>query len=231
VFTTGPLRVRAPVSRHRQLGRYRLVPVTTALLMLLAVVAAGGWVTGTRGNADHRFREFVVAGAVGEPVTAGGFDVTVREVRTAAEITDRPGWRHDSGGVWVLVRVRAVAHQEPVSISYAAVRDQRGRAWLATQRIAQPLAAGGGAGPRLEPGIPMEGEIAFEVPREVATELTIRLASSGSDVSMQAVAEIPLPVDDAMLAAGLAEPEPILLAEAEVVVTGPVLYPYPQGSG
>lgn len=230
LFTTGPLRWRAAVRRHRRAGPSRVASVLTGLVLLVAVVAAGGAIADSRiDTANERFREFVTTGAVGEPVAARGFEVTVREVRTAAVVSDGIlGGPRDTGGVWVLVRVRAVAVREPVSIGYAAVRDSGGRTWLASQRVDQPL---GGAFYRLEPGIPVEGDFVFEVPADAATDLTLRLARNSATaflstgLQLETVAEVALPVDEAQVARALAEPAEVELADPRVVLPGPRALP------
>lgn len=242
VFTAGPARWRAPVARHRPSGTTRAASVLGTLLVLVAVVAAGGAVTGSELNADERFRPFVITGEVGEPVAGDTFEVTVLGARAAAAIADRPGWRHDTGGVWLLVRVRLVAHQEVATIGVAQVRDRKGRAWSATERVQQDLTR---HSYQLQPGVPVEGEIAFEVPVAVAGELTVRLGEAPEWHPMTPVVEVPLHVDEAMISDVVAsteavtepgpeespapesdgepdgEVEPVLLEPPEVVFPGP----------
>ncbi|MPZ26882.1 MAG: hypothetical protein GEV12_10800 [Micromonosporaceae bacterium] len=228
-FTTGPLRWRAAVPQHRSPGGSRIGSALAALVLLVVVVAAGGLVVGTELNDDRRFREFVASGPVGEPVSAHTVDLTVLGARTAATIVEEPGFiPRDTAGVWVLVRIRALAQREPVSIGYAAVRDSAGREWSATERVEQPLV---GFGYQLEPGIPVEAEVVFEVPREVATDLTVRLGDAGVDLRMQTVAEVPVPVDEAAVAAGLAATEPLVLADPELVIADPQVLVGTEGNG
>ncbi|MGH3679987.1 MAG: hypothetical protein ACRDT2_07010 [Natronosporangium sp.] len=218
-FTTGPLRWRAAVPQHRSPRGSRIGSAVAAVVLLVGVVAVGGLVADSELNDDRRFREFVTSGPVGEPVSAETVDVTVLGARAAATIVEQPGFQpRDTAGVWVLVRFRALATREPVTIGYAAVRDSSGREWSATERVEQPLV---GFGYQLEPGIPVEAEVVFEVPREAATDLTVRLGDAGIDLRMQPVAEVPVPFDEAAVAAGLAEPEPLVLAEPEVVIADP----------
>jgi hypothetical protein len=218
VYTTGPLRWRTPVGRHQHTGRFRVGALLAALATAVAVVLVGGAVTETELSADERFREFVNTGAVGEPVSALDFQATVLGARTAAQINTAPGTGLDTAGVWVLVRVRAMALEESMWIKYAAVRDSAGRTWTATGRIEQPLVDGGY---RIDPGIPVEAEVAFEVPQDAATDLTVRFARPDIDLRMHTIAEVPLPVDEAMVADGLAEPEPIVIERPEIVIADP----------
>jgi hypothetical protein len=207
----GPSRHR----RHSRAGTW-----LAALAVLIGVVVAGGAISDQQLTTDERFREFVVTGEPGRPVSTTTFTVVVLEVRAVAVVTDDTGRPYTTGGVWLLARVRAYGIDEPAEIGYAAVRDSRGRTWLATARVEQPLAGGGY---QLQPGIPVESEIAFEVPTPAATDLTIRLATASFDLRLDTVVEVPLPVDGAAVTAALAEPEPepVRLAEPEVVIADP----------
>jgi hypothetical protein len=101
---------------------------------------------------------------------------------------------HDTGGVWVLVRVRLVARAEPAQVGYAAVRDSAGRTFLATTRIDQPL-----DGRTLQPGVAVTAEVAFEVPPAVAPTLAFRLAGPLLDQRMDAMVEVPLGITAPMV--------------------------------
>lgn len=220
-YTTGPLRWRAPVGRHRHAGQARAGRWLAALATAVVVVSAGGAVASTELSADERFREFVVTAEVGEWVSGNGFRVSVQSVRAAALISTEPGVGLDTAGVWVLARVRAVSEREAVWIDYGVVRDSGGRTWSATERIAQPLVDGGY---RLDPRIPVEAELAFEVPPDAATDLTIRLAQGATSLygmQLVTVVEVPLPVDEPMVAAGLAATEPAGIDRPEIVIGDP----------
>lgn len=179
--------------------------------VLLAAVAVGGVVQAAAPDADTRERPFLRTGSIGEPVDGRTFEVRVLGTRGAKEVS-RSGKTRATGGVWVLVRVRVVARAEPTVLSYAAVRDARGRVFVATERISQPL-AGGRA---LQPGIPVEGEIVFEVPQDAAAGLSVRLATTSIDHRLDAMTEIGLGIDSATASAWLAEAEPAVLADEEV---------------
>lgn len=211
LYTSGLLRWRRPVLRHHHRGEYRVGTLLVAAVLLVAVVAASGWVTGAEGDADRRFREFVVTAGVGEPVLVGGLRATVLEVRTVAQVAEQPGDGRDTGGVWVVVRLRVEAVDEPTALEYAAVADRQGRSWVGSERVEQPL-----IGYTFQPGIPVVGRVAFEVPRGTATDLMFRFGESGTELST--VAEIALPIDDAMVAEGLAAGQPLPLGEPEVVL-------------
>jgi len=213
-----PAGVAGGPSRHRRDSR--LVTWLAGLALLVVVLTVGGAIADRQLTTDERFREFVVTGEPGQPVSARTLTVVVVGVRPAAVLSDDTGRPHTTGGVWLLVRVRAYGIDEPTQLGYAAVRDFEGRTWLATSRVEQPLAADGY---RLQPGIPVEAEIAFEVPRAVAGELTVRLTTVSVDLRLESVVEIRLPVDAAAVTEAVAapDPEPVRLAEPEVVIADP----------
>src|SRR4029078_1356952 len=99
------------------------------------------------------------AGAGGERIDVRTFDLTVVSVRGAAKVSAY-GKNYDTNGVWVVVRGRMTAKAEPTSAGYAAVRDGRGRIYLATDRFPQTFVGGGRKG---QPGVTLEGDVAFEV--------------------------------------------------------------------
>jgi hypothetical protein len=192
----------------------RLRAQAGAGLLVIAALAAGGAFTARVPDTDAQERPFVRAGRLGERVDARTFDATVVAVRGGTSV-ERTGRTRTTGGVWVLARVRLVARQAPVSVDHAALRDGRGRMFLATTRLGQPLVSGGHP---LQPGIVVEGEIVFEVPRDAATgRLAIRLGDA-SDARLDAVAEVPLGIEPADVARWLAERAALRIADAEVGV-------------
>lgn len=201
---------RGAITRHRRRGESLPARLGVGVLVLGAL-AVGGLVNSRAPDTDHRERPFVTTGVVGKAVDARAFDVTVLSVRGTMKLAQSGKW-HDTGGVWVLVRVRLAARDEPATVGYAAVRDAADRTYLATVRITQPLVAR-----PLQPGIPVEGEIAFEVPPKVGPTLAIRLAAPLLDQRMDAVAEIPLKIKSSMVDQWLKETDVTTLDDAEVV--------------
>lgn len=179
--------------------------------LVIAAIALGGLINSYAPDMDARERPFVRAGAQGETVDVRTFDVKVLGVRGAKEISESRKIRKTTG-VWVLVKVRAVAREEPTIIGQAALVDGRGREFAATGRISQPLVGGRS----LQPGLPVEGEIIFEVPTDAA-DLSIRLASRPLDVRMDAMAEIPLGVDRPTVDGWRSDAEPAVVADEKVV--------------
>jgi hypothetical protein len=196
------------VVRHRRPSAVRRR--TGGAVLVLAALAVGGLVNSRTPDTDHRERPFVATGAVGRSVDARAFDVTVQGVRGTMKLGRGANW-HDTGGVWVLVRVRLVARVEPVLVGYAAVRDSAGRTYRATSRIEQPL-----DGRTLQPGVAVSAEVAFEVPPAVAPTLALRLAGPLLDQRMDAMAEVPLGITAAMVDGWLKDEKITRLDDAEV---------------
>jgi hypothetical protein len=109
----------------------------------------------------------------------------------------------------VIVRVRLSAKKEPISVGYAAVRDRAGRTYLASDRVRQPLVDGSRA---FQPGIPIEGEVVFEVPKDALDGLVALFAAHPDRLALDAMAEVELP----SLNVAAAEQPPATLAPTEV---------------
>ncbi len=159
--------------------------------LIIAALAIGSAMQVYQPSITNEQGPYVRTAAVGHVIDVRTFDATVLGVRGAAVITQR-GVKHDTSGVWIIVKVKLVARGEPTGIGYAAVRDGKGNTYRASERIDQPLAT---AAHTLQPGIPVAGEIAFEVPVSATTDLAIRLADKPFDQRMDAMAEVHLPID------------------------------------
>jgi hypothetical protein len=180
---------------------------------VLAALAIGGPLAALRPTSDVRERPFVQQGGFGELTSARTFEATVVSVRGAAKISQR-GRVYDTAGVWVLVRVRLIATAEAATVNYAVLRDERERSHRQTTRLEQPLT---GSSRTLQPGIPVEGEIVFEVPRDTATRLWLRLAQPILDRRMDAMAEVALlPVPQSTVDQWSADSAPATLTPAKV---------------
>jgi hypothetical protein len=175
-----PRRAVAPVLRR--IGSWAVGAAT-----LLIVINLGGRIMAFDSDSDIRERPFAVGAGLGETARARTLTATGLSVRGAAVISDG-GPAHDTGGVWVIVRIRATSLDEPMLMGYAALRDARGREFWASNRVKQPFKDGR----TLQPGIPVEGEVAFEVPRDAATHVTLLLAERPHDHRMDSMIEVDL---------------------------------------
>jgi hypothetical protein len=176
-------------------------------VLVLVALGAGRTIIACTPDTDHREQPYPRAGAVGETIDVRTFDLTVLRVRGAAKVTAF-GKDYDTGGVWLVIRVRMTAKVEPTTAGYAVVRDGRGRIYHATDRFPQTVVGGGRRG---QPGVALEADVAFEVPPAVATDLVLLVADNSFDQRMGAEAEVRLPIDGATVARwqGVTEPIPV----------------------
>jgi hypothetical protein len=169
-------------------------------VLIVAALSVGGLIRSGTPDVDTSERPFARAGAVGRKVDAQTYDATVLAVRGATKIHRVAGLTkrgdRDTDGVWVLVKVRLLAHREAVQVGWAGLKDGRDRVFSCTDRIDQPLVC---AGRMLQPGIPVTGEVAFEVPRDAGTDLTIQLNERPIDHRMTTMIEVQLPISRGML--------------------------------
>ncbi|MFD0741004.1 hypothetical protein ACFQ1L_02800 [Phytohabitans flavus] len=104
-------------------------------------------------RADIRERPYIVVGQVGESVSARSFEAQLVSVR-GARLLGVSSKGYETGGVWILVRVRVTATTEDTALGYAALIDDRGREFLVSNRFSQQLADGARS---FQPGIAVEG--------------------------------------------------------------------------
>jgi hypothetical protein len=161
--------------------------------LICAAIALGGAMHWVDDHGEYQNRPFGVAGAMGEPVTARTFTVTALGQRGAATLADS-GRKIDTSGIWMLVRVRVTARDDPVLLGYAAVRDTRGRIYQASDRVRQPL-----IGRQFQPDVPAEGEIAFELPVDAAGEFTLLVDQNSFEHRMDSEVQITMPRSTAAL--------------------------------
>lgn len=178
--------------------------------MVLAAIGAGHLINTLVPDVDTRERPFLESGQTDKNVETRRFDITLLGTRVA-KVVEADGWKHDTQGKWVILRVRLVAKNKPVGVQYAAIHDTSDRTFLMTDRLEQPL-----IGARLlQPGIAVEGEVVFEVPKD-ANGLTARFAVQSGDSGvrrMDAMADIALPLPDTGI---WLDPKPVTLVPVEV---------------
>ena len=205
---------RAPEPRRRKTSRgqvsvgRRVGAVAAAAGMAAVAVAIGAGIKWIGPDPASALRPFAKAGAPGESLNVRTFTITVQTARAATSL-QAGGAAQPTQGVWVIVRVRLIANLEPTHVGYAAVRDGAGRTFLASDRVKQPLIDGSRA---FQPGIPIEGEVVFEVPQDALDGLTVLFAAHPDRLAMDTMAEVVLP----SLAMTPAEQPPATLAPTEV---------------
>ena len=182
-----------------------------AVVVLLGTVSLGIRLKTYADDVDAAQRPFAVQADPGEPAYGRTFVATALEVRGAGAIRDS-GVDHTTNGVWLIVKVRLAALDEPVGVGYVALRDAAGRVYLASNRIDQPLVRYR----TLQPNLPVVGEFAFEVPRDVAGSPTVLLAES-VELRMDTMLELRLePLSPETVKKWADDPQPARLMATEL---------------
>ncbi|MDI1459821.1 hypothetical protein QEZ54_02465 [Catellatospora sp. KI3] len=177
------------------------------LALVVVTLAVGGYLLWLDENWTQD-RPFETAGAFAEPVPGRLFTATGVRVRCAAKLKLGEAIL-DTQGVWVIAKIRAVAADRTSRIGWAALRDGRGRTFLTSDRLQQFM-----LNHPLQPGIPVEGEIVFEVPADAAGDLTLLLAKNSLEQEMDSMIAIPLPISDVSKVLSDPTPAPVYLPKA-----------------
>ncbi|WP_238015334.1 hypothetical protein KZZ52_49365 [Dactylosporangium sp. AC04546] len=199
----------APAPRHRRPRASLRARLTTAALVLVTLVA-GSLIILAKPDQARLQRPFFVSGTAGGPVSLHTLTVTVLETTGAPKLQTSRGVL-ETTGMWVTVRLRVVATEEPVMLQYARLRDDRDRLFHATNRVDQQLAGGR----MFQPGIPVEGTVVFEVAKD-ARALTLLVSHDPGtlNIQLEGVAEIELP---APAEAWRTQEKPVTVPSAKVV--------------
>ena len=195
--------------------RLRVIGGVAAVLVTLLV---GQALLRTAPSADDDTATFLVGGRSFRPVVVGGLAVTVLGVRGAATVRRPDGKVLDTGGVWVIVKLELTATQQTTAVRYLALADRGGNTYRVSQRWHQAITEGV---PDLQPGLPVDGEVAFEVPRGVATELSLHAGEHWSvavGLRSRAVTDIALPVERSEVDRWVADRDPAVLVPPAVVL-------------
>jgi hypothetical protein len=195
--------------------RLRLVGGIAAVLVTLLV---GQALLRTAPSADDDNAVFLVGGRSFRPVVVGGLGVTVLGVRGAALVRRPDGRVLDTGGVWVIVNLEITATEQTTAVRYLALADRDGNTYRVSQRWHQAITEGV---PDLQPGLPVDGEVAFEVPRDMATQLSLRAGehwSVAGGLRSRAVTDIALPIERSEVDRWVADQDPAILVSPAVVL-------------
>ncbi|GAA1736979.1 hypothetical protein [Luedemannella helvata] len=161
-----------------------------AAVALLLIINLGNRILEFQRDTRYFQRPFEVSVAMGETKLTRTFGVAVVSVRGAGAITDPTGGvPHGTNGIWIIVTLRATALDGPREIGHYSLRDARDRVFWASDRVKQGIHGGR----TLQPGVWIEGEVAFEVPRDVATgKLTVLLAEHRFDTRVDSMIAVEL---------------------------------------
>lgn len=195
--------------------RLKLIGGIAAVLVTLLV---GQALLRTAPSADDDGATFLVGGRSFRPVVVGGLAVTVLGIRGASLVRRPDGRILDTGGVWVIVDVELTATRQTTAVRYLALADRDGNTYRVSQRWHQAITEGV---PDLQPGLPVDGEVAFEVPRDMATQLSLRAGEHWSvavGLRSRAVTDIALPVERSEVDRWVADRDPAVLVSPAVVL-------------
>ena len=185
---------------------------------VLATLLVGQALLRTAPSAGDDTAVFLVGGRSFRPVVVGGLAVTVLGIRGAATVRRPDGEVLDTGGVWVIVKLELTATGQTTAVRYLALADRGGNTYRVSRRWQQAIAEGQ---PDLQPGLPIDGEVAFEVPRDVATQLSLRAGEHWSvavGLRSRTVTDIALPVERSEVDRWVADRDPAVLAPPVVVL-------------
>lgn len=187
----------------------RLVRGAGAILLILATVVLGRLIAITAPVTGDS-RPWIYRGVMNEPVAESNFALTVLSVRGGRSL-DGGFETQTTDGIFLLVRVRAVALKIPTAIKHAEVVDGAGNAYEAAYFA-------GIHDFSLHPGIPIEGDLLFEIPPAAATQLALRASSKQSYApEHQTMVEVPLEIDADDVDAWYGEADRLTVLEPEVV--------------
>jgi hypothetical protein len=192
----------------------RVLTLPLQLALVVTVTALGGLVIQHTPGSEEATRAFIHSGQAGESVDGRTFVARVDSVHGATVITNSLGDEFDTDGIFVVVGLSVVAKDATTSFNDTVAIDHSGRRFDATDRLRQNMASGY----KFQPGIPITGDIVFEVPRNAAVGLVIHLTTSfglSDDYRMEAA--IDLRITQSTLDGWLSEREQIEVRDPEVV--------------
>ena len=202
---SGPVTHRRRPGWPRRAGRR-----VGAALVILATLALGHEITSRTPERTVTAGYFLRSGGVGDRVESLDIAATVVSVRGGSAVHYRDEELH-TNGVWIVTRVRLETLTEPNLLLHFAIDDRRGRTYVVTGRIFQPM-----TGYTLQPGIPVEADLVFELARDAVPGARLRLHPDlVGDTRYQSMIDIDLGLDEALLREFLAA-EPVRPQEPEV---------------
>jgi hypothetical protein len=204
--TTPPGELRKVVRARRWLRRAGI-----AVAVMLTLIA-GGTIMNSAPDQNAFLAPYYFTGRAGEPVHLGELDVTLLKVRGAAKVDPADVLPATTDGVWIIAEIRLEATTKTAHAAYAALAASDTRTFRASGRFRQSLIDGTMG---LVPGIPVRGEVVFEVPKGV-TGLTLRIGTNDINPDLQPYTDIPLPIRDADLVTWAADQRPATIEDTKV---------------
>lgn len=183
-----------------------------SLLLIVGTVVAGNFIIEHTPGSQEFSRPYIHSGAMGTQLDGRTFVATVDGVNGApsAQLGRR---QLTTDGVFVVVSVTLIARQEATHLQHVSVVDQQGRVFSWTRSIDQGLFQYA-----LEPDIPVQGDLLFEVPRDAAPGLKVQLSSDfwRRQNLNQTVIQVDLGISQATVTGWLSARTPLKVAEPKV---------------
>lgn len=200
---------------HRRLTRWRRAArVTSSVLLMLATLAAGHEIMQSRPDRSVTMGHFLRTGGLGDRVESLDVAATVVSVRGGAAVLTERHEEYHTDGVWLVVRVRLESLHQPQQVTLLAVHDRRGRTFWSSEKFFQAT-----VGYTVQPGIPVEVDVVFEVPRDAVPDAHLRVNNNkGLDLDNHTMADVDLGLDEESLRRFLANDEPVRVEATEVKV-------------
>ena len=164
--------------------RRRVARRAGAGVLVIAALAAGRAVTTAYQDDTGVDEPYLVSGSLGRPVALRYADVTATGVDGSTAVSPNLGMT--TTGVWLVVPLKIVTKGEPAQVRYAAVRDTRGRVFVADGSRSQ-------YSPGLaQPGIPRYASVLVELPPDAVPGAHLRVALDPLDQRRDSMADIDL---------------------------------------
>ena len=159
----------------------RLATVAT----IVGLLAAGAFIVGTAPDEDEVVEPFAIAGEFGEPVVSPNYEITITDVRLATTITADYALtplEARTSGTWVVVDAEVLPIANGFTFSYAELRIGE-----YSYRVSDLVPSSSLTSYLYQPGVPVRGSFAFEVP---ASALELARNAGASVVFSERVAPI-----------------------------------------
>lgn len=177
--------------RHRSTANRpgALTPAWRAWTLAGALVLVA-WLTGQITPADEAAEApFVVTGEVGDHLQGRNIEATISQVRLADAVTTANGW--SAQGVWFVVdldisTVRSGVQASPMVVSLATLTTD-GQQYRPSERPGYPAREWSLTYAALRPGIPLSGNLAFELDPGVELGEAVLDLSVSDDVRLDSV--------------------------------------------
>lgn len=170
------------------MNRRRVIDIALTGVVLVAIV---GLYRLTPTQADFQ-QPVQVNGTAGKVVQTPRFEITVEGVRVGKKLkVPRTKPDRETSTSWVVVDAIVTARKDPMHLGTVTIRNAGGVQYRATNRNA--ISRVDLLGFEFQPGIPVRGSFAVEMPADEVAGARLEVIESGSFIALEPQATIPLP--------------------------------------